>query len=303
MAIVNGQRKWMQITVNADVTIGALWTGSVRHQYNSGGFSARFKGSNTLTFQASDGSAELNIVGSSTDGNIHQHHIGREARLPIVIASDLTVDFGYASGDRTCVTRDFLYMNMVDLTLPEAYTIRFQNINPANLGSATHTIQMSDNFTITGAGTMINDSATTVSKGGDWSEFTGTYIEQGSGHLGYHSGNNNANTYQENVPNAQAMMIVRGFPQNATTSGGGTFRGSLTSPGNNAGFLRLAGSASANPGNRLNYGEVDMEGGFMDIRCDAVAGWADPVLVHAPGKLVAKEGKTSSGRVFEAGYR
>lgn len=290
MALVNGQRKWMLITMNADITVGALWTGSVRHQYNSGNFAARFKGTHTLTFSASDGSAELHIVGSATDELIHLHEFGRDASLPIVLASDLTVDFGYASGDRTCNTRDFLKLNKVDLTLPEAYTIRFQNIYPGNLGGASHTIEMTSDFSITGAGTVINDSAATVYKGGNWSAFTGTYIEQGCGHLGYHDNNSNANTYQPTVPNSLAKMVVRGFPQIATTSAGNTFRGYLTSWGNFAGFLRLAGSASSNPGNRLGYGEVDLEGGFIDIRCDAVSNWAAPVLVHAPGKLVAKEG-------------
>ena len=292
MCFVNGQRKWMTIAVNADVTLGAFWTGSVRHQYNEGTFAARINGPKTMTFKASSGDAELHVLGSATStSNIKVHTLGyaSQNRLAIVLESSVVMDCGYASGERTCISRDFAKFANADISIGEGCTFTVRNVNPANMGSLLQTLEFASACTVSGAGTFVNDSAATVYKDGDWTGFSGTYVEQGSGHQGYND-NKNANTFQVNPNNSAAKMVVRGFPQNATTSGGGTFRGNLTSWGNFAGFLRVGGSSAANPGNRLNYAEVDLEGGFLDIWCDDKTGWEDPVLVSAPGKLVAKEG-------------
>ncbi len=292
MCFVNGQRKWMTIAVNAGVTLGALWTGSVRHQYNEGTFAARFNGPETITFKASSGDAELHVLGSATStSNIKVHTLGyaSQNRLAIALESSVVMDCGYASGERTCISRDFAKFANADITVGEGCTFTVRNVNPANMGSLLQTLEFTSGCTVSGAGTFVNDSAATVYKGGDWSGFSGTYIEQGCGHQGYND-NKNANTFQAYANNPSAKMVVRGFPQNMTTSGGGTFRGNLTSWGNFAGFLRVGGSSASNPGNRLNYAEVDLGGGFLDIWCDDKTGWEDPVLVSAPGKLVAKEG-------------
>ena len=292
MCFVNGQRKWMTIAVNADVTLGAFWTGSVRHQYNEGTFAARINGPQTITFEASAGDAELHVLGSATStSNIKVHTLGyaSQNRLPIVLASSVVMDCHYASGDRTCISRDFAKFANADITISEGCTFTVRNVNPANMGALLQTLEFTSACTVSGAGTFVNDSAATIYKGGDWTGFSGTYVEQGRGHQGYND-NKNANTFQVNPNHPAAKMVVRGFPQNMTSSGGGTFRGNLTSWGNFAGFLREGGSVSANPGNRLNYAEVDLEGGFLDLWCDDKTGWDDPVLVNAPGKLVAKEG-------------
>lgn len=292
MCFVNGQRKWMTIAVNADVTLGAFWTGSVRHQYNEGTFAARINGPKTITFEASAGDAELHVLGSATStSNIKTHTLGyaSQNRLPIVLASSVVMDCHYASGDRTCISRDFAKFANADITIGEGCTFTVRNVNPANMGALLQTLEFTSGCTVSGAGTFVNDSAATIYKGGEWTGFSGTYVEQGRGHNGYND-NKNANTFQVNPNHPAAKMVVRGFPQNMTTSGGGTFRGNLTSWGNFAGFLRVGGSSAANPGNRLNYAEVSLEGGFLDIWCDDKTGWADPVLVNAPGKLVAKEG-------------
>ena len=293
MCFVNGQRKWMTIAVNADVTLGALWTGSVRHQYSENDFVARFNGPNKITFKSGTGDAELHVLGSATyttKNRVHTLGYASQNRLAIVLESSVVMDCGYASGERTCISRDFAKFANADISIGEGCTFTVRNVNPANIGAVTHTLEFTSSCTVSGSGTFVNDSAATVFKGGDWTGFTGTYVEQGCGHLGYHDSNTNANTYQTGTNSPLAKMVVRGFPQNATTSGGGTFRGSLTSWGNFAGMLRVFGSASSNPGNRLNYAEIDMEGGFMDVRCDLVDGWEDPLLLSAPGKIVAKEG-------------
>ncbi len=292
MCFVNGQRKWMEIAVNADVTLGAFWMGSVRNQYNEGTFAARINGPKTMTFKASSGDAELHVLGSATStSNLKVHTLGyaSQNRLAIVLESSVVMDCGYASGERTCISRDFAKFANADISIGEGFTFMVRNVNPANMGSLLQTLEFTSGCTVSGSGTFVNDSAATIYKGGDWTGFSGTYIEQGRGHSGYND-NKNANTFQVNTNNPLAKMVVRGFPQNMTTSGGGTFRGNLTSWGNFAGFLRVGGSVSANPGNRLNYAEVSLEGGFLDLWCDDKTGWADPVLVNAPRKLVAKEG-------------
>lgn len=292
MCFVNGQRKWMQIAVNEDVTVGALWTGSVRHQYNEGTFAARFSGPNGITFKASAGTAELNVLGSATGtSNIKVHTLGYSpsSRLDVTLASSLVMDCGYSYDGRICISRDFARFANADVTIGSGCSFTVRNVNPANMGALLQTLEFTSGCTVSGSGTFINDSAATIYKGGDWTGFNGTYIEQGSGHYSYND-NKNANTFQTNPNHPEAKMVVRGFPQNMTTSAGGTFRGYLSSWGNFAGFLRVGGSASANPGNRLNYAEVAMEGGFLDIWCDDITGWENPVLVSAPGRLVAKEG-------------
>lgn len=277
MCFVNGQRKWMQIAVNADVMVGALWTGSVRHQYNEGTFAARFSGPKRITFKASDGTAELNVLGSATStSNIKVHTLGYSSsnRLPITLESSLVMDCGYSYDGRICISRDFAKFANADLTIGEECSFTVRNVNPSNMGALLQTLEFTSGCTVSGLGTFVNDSAATIYKGGDWTGFSGIYIEQGRGHLSYND-NKNANTFQVNPNHPEAKMIVRGFPQNLTTSAGGTFRGYLSAWGNFAGFLRVGGSFSVNPGNRLNYAEVDLEGGFLDIWCDDKTGWAD----------------------------
>lgn len=295
MVFLNGQRKWLQITVPTDVTVGSLWMGQVRHQYNSSDFVERFVGPGTITFQSSDGPAEFHLLGSATDGKIHTHVLGYSndttKRLKINLASSVEADLGWSYDGVESASNEFLQFNYVDLTVPEGKTIRFRNICPNNRGYCVHTLNFSANCKVIGAGTIINDSAATCYKGGDWSEFPGTFIEQGSGHLGYNGAANQGNTYLEKANNhPDATLVVRGFPQLATTSGGNTFHGSMTSWGNFAGFVRASGSATQNPGNRLAYKNVSLEGGFLDLCVDQKDGWEDLELVYAPGKLVASEG-------------
>ncbi len=285
MCFVNGQRKWMQITINTDVTLGALWTGSVRHQHSSGSFAARFKGSNKLAFESGEGEAELHVLGSATDGEVHVHNLGYSSTLPIEIRSSLVVDLGYTNGLRTSNSSEFLQFNHVDLTLPEGKTIAFRNIKPTNHGAASYTIDFSSNFSVSGSGAIFNQSGATVGKFGDWSGFTGTYVESGSGHKGYHTNFGNPNLHQSYTNNPAAKLVVRGFPEPK-----GAFTGGLSVWGGFGGFVGVKGSSATNPGNRLNYAEVSMEGGFMELRPDAKEGWDDPLLVSAPGKLVVREG-------------
>ena len=292
MVFLNGQRKWFQINVPSDVTVGSLWMGQVRHQYNSGDFVERFVGPGTITFQSSDGPAELHLLGSCTDGKTHAHVLGYSSdsskRLKINMASSVEADLGFRYGDVSSSSAEFLKFNCVDVTIPEGNTFTVRNIHNGNRGAALHSLEFTSNSKVIGAGTIINASAATVGRWGDWSAFTGTYIEQGSDHQGYND--NNGNLYLTQPSNPDSKLVFRGFPQLATTSGGSTFHGNMTSWGNFAGFARFDGTATANPGNRANFAEMTLAGGFVDFRVDQKAGWEDPELVYAPKKLVVAEG-------------
>lgn len=291
------------------VTVGQLWIGTTLNQdeYKATEelpaavpepFSVSLGGSGTLRFASSKRDAELHLDSTTTNTTVRVHVFGSESDgdpLKLELASSLAVDMGMreaVSPERL----DLLAFSNVVVNVQAERTLSFAHAAMSN-DAVLYGVDFTPACRVTGAGRIVNRSAATVGLNGDWSAFTGECVESGCGHDGF-TGNLNANMFQSVVNNPAARLSVRGYPQLNTRWAGNTFRGNMTAYGTLcgfAGFVRVGGAAEQNPGNRLNYGEVNLEGGYLELRPDAVEGWTDPTLVTTAKRLVAREGFSGLG--------